>query len=127
MGTIIKKINKSVGGLLRNSKNLQLLTGLDKFAAQRLIKENDVCCGLGRKVLYIAKAEGLPTTVTKYPIWFNNQKITSKAKFEEALNTFFGVGYLAYLSGIGNVTVLAAPYLKQADGTLDIADFVVVK
>jgi len=120
-------INKSIGSLLRNSKNLQHLVGINSYEAAKIANEQDICCGIGRKVVYFSKGGGTPTTIKKYPFIFNNTVVNDKSEFEEALTIFYGAGYIVYVISTGNVEVLGAPYKKSEDGTLPIPDYVVIK
>lgn len=119
-------INKSTGGLLRNIKNLQHLFGANSSEAAQAGIEQDICCGLGRKLIYFSKGSGTPTTIQKYPFTFNNTVVWNRSEFEEALTVFYGAGYIAYVISSGNAVVLSAPYKKTSEGELDIADYVVI-
>lgn len=127
MAVKITKINKGVGKLLRNPKNLALLTD-NKLAGVGLTIENDVCCGLGRKTIYFAKnAAGVPVKIRKYPVTFNGVKYQDRTELEQALTEFFGVGYIVYIPNAGNAIVLSAAYKKGANAELEeIPDFVVI-
>lgn len=128
MSVNVTKTNEKTGKLLRNPKNLKHQTGFtEKLAGKKLALENDVCCGLGRKLVYFVGQNGVTKKITKYPVIFNNQIVNNAVELGEEITKSLGTGYIAYVLNTGNAEVLAAQYLKKSDGTLDIADSVTIQ
>ena len=128
MAINVQNINKKPGNLLRTSKNLKQLSGnTQRLTGEKLALEHDVCCGLGRKTIYFVGQNGVTKRITKYPVIYNNQIVNNPKELGEQITKLLGVGYIAYVINAGNAEVLAAPYLKKSDGTLDIADFVTIQ
>ncbi len=129
MAVKISKINKSAGRILKTPDNLKKLSGSDqkgRWAGQKLAQENDVCCGLGRKILYFATPGGQATKIKSYPLTIGGVRVQNKKELEEQINVQgLGAGYIYYVVSSGNVEVLGASYKKDADGQLaDVPDFI---
>lgn len=117
------EVNDSLLSKLRTTKNLEKFFG--KKIARQLVLENSACCGLGRKRVNFVDANGLPKLL-EYPVTFNNVEYADANAFLTALNVFYGVGYVAYIADRGHIMVLGAPHKKTADGTLNIANTIVI-
>lgn len=117
------ELNKSISKLIGNTRNLELFLG--KEVATQIALENSVCCGIGRKKLYLVDSSGTKT-LAKFPLQFNAVTVNNNTEFAEEVTKFFGEGYIAYVLKAGNVIVLSSPYQKQSDGTLNIPDFLTI-
>lgn len=119
-------LNKGVKDLLRRKENLKKY--FRRPATKTLVKENDIECGLGRKIIYLAKTNGVKYDFN-YPFNFKGVVVKNEKDLEELVNSViqseYGSGYLAYLINKNEIVVLGATYRKKdSDCKLDIADYI---
>lgn len=114
----IKKINKSISKLIRNSNNLAHLVGQE--VADEILQEHSVCCGVGRHKAYFVDSNGKPTKVT-FPTEFNAVTTNNYNELVDEITSFLGEGYIAFIINAGSVMILSNPSKKEANGTLNIS------